>query len=129
MNSVFNFKNVGEKIKKYAKWVCWISIVLLWIFSLISIIIVSNNITSFSGNFLYILITFILSLLGSFLIWIGSWFAYAFGDLVDNVACLRKQFCPKEEEEEEFFCPCCGGKNFYEATKCSHCGQSFEWEE
>lgn len=142
MKELFNFRDIGKKIKKIAKWSCWVEIVLLWIASPILLLVLLAD-----GYMLEAFWVFVFGILGAFAIWVGYWLLYAFGDLVDNITYLRKQICPNvvEEDEEEtqvngtesemtdvkadkkFICPNCGVDVFYGETECKSCGQKYDW--
>ena len=73
------FDNIGGKIKKLAQVICWIGIV----FSVISGIVLMVN----GGNgILTGLFTIIAGCLAS---WISSFFAYGFGQLIENTDAIR----------------------------------------
>ena len=143
MKEFFNFKDIGKKIKNFAKWSCWVEIVLVWIAAVIYLIIVISD----DGTADLFWIPLVSGIFGPFVIWIGYLTLYAFGDLVDNITYLRKQFCPNivEEDDEEtetngtesevadvkikqkFVCTNCSGDVFYGETECKNCGQKFDW--
>ena len=72
------FSNIGGKIKKLAKAVCWIGI----IFSCIAGIGVSVGLGS--NALVGALVGLLVAIIGSLLSWIGSFFMYGFGELVEN---------------------------------------------
>ena len=73
---IFNFDNIGGKIKGFAKWSCWISIILTWVCAIISFLVLLFS----SGAFLYAFLVPIIAILDSLLIWVGSWTMYALGE-------------------------------------------------
>ena len=75
---LFNFDNIGKKIKNFTKWYCWIMIILCWIAAIVGFIILLDE--SEEVAFLPL----IGGLVAPFIIWIGSWVMYAFGELVDK---------------------------------------------
>lgn len=81
----FNFENIGAKIKNFAKWYCWISIVIVWIACFICFI------AGFTDDDLtpLILIAVAGAALLPFLTWIGCWMLYAFGELVESTMEMR----------------------------------------
>ena len=78
-SKIFNFDNIGGKIKNLAKWSCWITILLLWIFAAIGAIIMIADDTP--EQIFYIIV---IALVGPFVVWIGSWVMYAFGEFVER---------------------------------------------
>lgn len=73
----FNFDNIGTKIKNFAKWGCWIGIILVWVTALITFIVL----TSWGP---ICLIPLIAAIILPFIIWVSSWSLYAFGELVEK---------------------------------------------
>ena len=78
---IFNFDNIGEKMKKLAKWCCWIGIVLDLVASVVCFVgfLLDDTLiricwVPLAGCVVY-----------PFLIWIGCWPLYAFGDIVEKV--------------------------------------------
>ena len=79
IQKLFNFDNIGEKIKNLSKWTCWITILLLWIAAPIVIIVAIAEET-----YAAIILAPIAALIASFVVWIGSWAMFAFGEFVEN---------------------------------------------
>ncbi len=86
------FNNIGGKIKVLAKVLCWVGIVLS---VLMGILMMANgNNASFTVNGSYVsgsgvvagILIIILGCLGS---WVGSFFAYGFGQLIENTDAIR----------------------------------------
>ena len=72
------FDNIGGKIKGLAKFVCWLGIILSFVFGFILI----TSATVGSG---YLIVAGIVLIVGgSILSWIGSFVLYGFGELVEN---------------------------------------------
>ena len=82
---LFNFDNIGTKIKNFAKYSCWVTIILEWVAAVISTIYCM--ITQMVGLFFTIPIA---AFVASFVIWIGSWTMYAFGEFVESTAEMRE---------------------------------------
>ena len=81
---MFNFDNIGAKIKNTTKWVCWISIILIWIASSIAFI-------GLAFDFWYICwIPVLAALVLPVILWIFCWFVYAFGELVDKTCAIER---------------------------------------
>lgn len=71
------FNNIGKKIKALAKFLCILGIIL-------SILIGVLMILSHSGDPQTLFYGILVIVLGSLLSWVGAFFAYGFGELVDN---------------------------------------------
>ena len=83
ISNFFNFEDIGKKIKDFAKWSCWITILLIWIAApIIFIIFLTEN------NEELCLIPIIAAIVVPFLVWVGSWTIYAFGELVERAASI-----------------------------------------
>ena len=75
------FKNIGGKIKTLAKLVTWIGI----IGSIIGgIIIMSNN----EG---LAIVGLLVMLIGSLISWVGSFFTYGFGELIERTCLIEER--------------------------------------
>ena len=81
LSEIFNFDNIGKKIKDLTKWSCWITILLIWIAAPIVFIIL---ISGYSSDLWWI--PLIAAIVAPFLIWIGCWRIYAYGELVDKAS-------------------------------------------
>ena len=85
ISEFFNFDNIGSKIKNLAKYSCWITILLIWIAASISfIVLVSDSWTAYLWW-----IPLVSAVVGPFLVWIGSWAMYAFGEFVEDIHAMR----------------------------------------
>lgn len=144
IQEIFNFDNIGQKIKKVAQWSCWISIILLWVAAIIVFIVLASD--SWTSELCWIPI--VSAIVGPAVVWFGSWYMYAFGELVEDIHAMRNKECPavendgKEEKElvqdmddtqmtstgnaQMFACPTCG-KNICNGDSACDCGQSFDW--
>ena len=101
----------------------------------------------FSELFLLCWLPLVGALISSCLVWLASWSAYAFGELVEDVHAIRVKCCPMEEEQANrekkekkrgakkdarkktptFFCPKCSKVVNCGDAVCSSCGQKFDW--
>ncbi len=93
------FDNIGGKIKTLAKVLCWIGIILSIILGIIMIIgganVASNSSYGYSSrssgttgaSVLVGILTMVLGSLGS---WISSFFAYGFGQLIEDTEAIRR---------------------------------------
>ena len=80
ISEIFNFDNIGGKIKALAKWSCWITILLTWVGAIISFFILLFT----NGTFFIAFLVPIAAALSSLLVWIGSWVIYAFGEHIED---------------------------------------------
>ena len=147
MNKLFDFADIGKKIKHFVKWFCWVEIALVWIASLVALgILLANNETM-----KLFWVPLLAGIVTPCVIWVKSWLAYAFGDVVDNVASLKQKYCteddvtpaeknvtnyryePEELEETEkteeivvdgkLTCHNCGYDIAFGEDECKNCGQ------
>ena len=88
ISQLFNFENIGGKIKDLAKWSCWITILLIWIATPILIIVTLVE-GGVAAAFLSVILLPIAALLTSVLVWISSWTTYAFGEFVEDIHAMR----------------------------------------
>lgn len=85
------FDNIGSKIMKLAKVICWLGIII----SVISGITIIAGGASVSRSYYGIgaggsvLAGILTIVLGSLLSWIGSFFTYGFGQLIENTDYIR----------------------------------------
>ena len=106
------FKNIGGKIKKFAKVVCWLGIIasviggaaiaLLGVTAGSAITGAANlygditvSMTAANGSGVSAIVSGVmLAVVGSLVSWVGSFMTYGFGELIDNsakmVAILKK---------------------------------------
>ncbi|MBO5837368.1 MAG: hypothetical protein J6Q92_05690 [Oscillospiraceae bacterium] len=78
ISEIFNFENIGGKIKNLAKWSCWITILLIWIAAPIAFFILIAEESEF------VVIPLVAAIIAPVLVWIGSWAMYAFGEFVER---------------------------------------------
>ncbi len=89
------FDNIGGKIKTLAKVLCWIGIILSIILGIVAIIGGASQSSSSYGyssrssgaSVLGGILTMVLGSLGS---WISSFFAYGFGQLIEDTEAIRR---------------------------------------
>ena len=85
------FDNIGGKIKALAKVLCWIGIVLFVISGIVTMLQEQSDQAVLAG-----ILTIIV---GCLLSWIGSFFAYGFGQLIENTdELVRLKRADKREE-------------------------------
>ena len=73
---MFNYDNIGEKIKSWAKWIAIVESVL----SVIGGILVMVN--EIGGGDSWLLMGPLLMILGPMIAWVSSWLLYGFGEIV-----------------------------------------------
>ena len=87
ISEIFNFDDIGGKIKNLTKWSCWITILLIWIAAPIAFIIFLFGDWAVE----FCLIPLVAAIVGPISVWIGSWVMYAFGEYVESVQAIRRQ--------------------------------------
>lgn len=86
ISEIFNFENIGGKIKNFAKWSCWITILLIWIAApIIFIVFISDR---WLAELCWI--PLLSAIVGPVLVWLESWLLYAFGELVDKACDIER---------------------------------------
>lgn len=91
----FNFDNIGGKIKNLAKWSCWITILLIWVAASIAFIALLIE-----EEEELVLVPLIGAIVGPFLVWVGSWTMYAFGQFVEDIHTMRTKESVQEIKSE-----------------------------
>ena len=82
ISEIFNFDNIGQKIKNLTKWSCWITILLIWIAAPIAfIVLVADDWTAY-----LCWIPLVAAIVGPIIVWICSWTMYAFGEMVQGIS-------------------------------------------
>ena len=94
ISEIFNFDDIGTKIKTLTKWVCWITILLLWIGCAMAFLGLLSE-----GEVGMALIPLLAAAVCPFFVWIGCWAMYAFGQFVDDTHKMRNSTCPDKEEK------------------------------
>ncbi|MBR3099576.1 MAG: hypothetical protein IKH18_08420 [Clostridia bacterium] len=91
------FDNIGAKIMKLAKILCWIGIILSIISGIIIIAGGASNSRAYGYDGGSAALTGILTIvLGCLASWIGSFFTYGFGQLIENTDNIRYNTQRKE---------------------------------
>ena len=80
------FDNIGRKIKTLAKIICWIGIIA----SVILAIIMFASAEESYNEETNIVLGFVYLIGGTLLSWIGSFFAYGFGELIEKATEIEK---------------------------------------
>ena len=76
------FKNIGSKIKTLSKVVCWLGII---VSVLVGIIFIAYSAVSGENVVLGIITGVLCIICGSIASWIGSFFTYGFGEIIDKL--------------------------------------------
>ena len=97
ISEIFNFDDIGGKIKNLAKWSCWITILLIWITAPISFIVLAS--ADWSAEHCWI--PLVGAIVGPIFVWYGSWAMYAFGEFVEDTHAIRNKYYPTEEEKAQ----------------------------
>jgi hypothetical protein len=116
------FNNIGDKIKKLATVMCWVGIIISFLYAIFYMQLPSSRIIV---GFLYVIV-------GSLASWIGSFFCYGFGQLIENTDILVEQLYEKTPRprnkalhkayEEESFVPPITRVETAIQWQCSVCG-------
>ena len=93
IQAIFNFDNIGGKIKNFAKWSCWITILLIWIAAPIAFIALVAD--DYTAELCWI--PLVGAIVCPVFVWIGSWAMYAFGEFVEDIHAMRNKECPTEQ--------------------------------
>ena len=81
------FSNIGSKIKKLASILCWVGIIASVIGGIVCFVI-AGQLGSYGGGMM-VLYGFLAIIVGSLLAWIGSFFTYGFGELIETNQQIR----------------------------------------
>ena len=100
ISEIFNFDNIGGKIKNLAKWSCWITILLIWIAAPITFI--ALVVEEYTAELCWI--PLVSAVAGPVFIWIGSWAMYAFGEFVEDIHAMRNKEGATTEEKVKREC-------------------------
>ena len=145
ISEIFNFENIGGKIKNLAKWSCWITILLIWIAAPITFIVLVAH--DWTAELCWIPLA--AACVGPIIVWVGSWAMYAFGEFVEDIHAMRNKNFPTahsvaastkkvsveesaDNDDDDFIegiCPDCGEKwsAFFDDTEaiCHKCKKKF----
>lgn len=86
------FDNIGRKIKTLAKVLCWIGIAIS-VISGIAAMLSGNDRITINDNYAVVspvIIGIVIIIIGCLSSWIGSFFAYGFGQLIENSEEIKK---------------------------------------
>ncbi|MBQ2934041.1 MAG: hypothetical protein IJE02_05480 [Clostridia bacterium] len=88
ISEIFNFDNIGGKIKGLAKWSCWITILLIWIVA--PIVFIAVLLDEWTADY-FCFLPLVAAIIGPVFVWIGSWAMYAFGEFVEDIHAIRNK--------------------------------------
>ena len=91
------FKNIGGKIKGLAKVICIVGIAISVI---AGIVMIGFGSSSYNGDTM-IGVGFAVMLVGSLVSWIGSLFAYGFGELIENTTVIAELAAKADAEKNK----------------------------
>ena len=95
--ALFNFDNIGGKIKTFTKWYCWISIIIVWVACGILLLLGLSDLDLVG---LYWGIAIPSAVFVPLTTWLSCWVLYAFGELVENSAKIAKGNSAPQAEPE-----------------------------
>ena len=99
------FDNIGHKIQKLAKVLCWIGII-FWVIKGIALISTLSMTHKLTGSYVTsssaadVLVSAVTIIAGVLLSWIGSFLLYGFGQLVEDTHAIRENTEAKKESKE-----------------------------
>ncbi len=132
------FSNIGGKIMAAAKVLCWLGIIASIIIGIVFFWAASE---AYNDGTLFAVFGVLVIVLGSIMSWVGSFFLYGFGQLVENSDSLvyLTRRLDKEDNKEDIYkvfrdnkehvakgptwtCPVCMKKNEQDIIICQSCG-------
>lgn len=87
------YKNIGEKIKGWAKWVFIVGAISAVISGMSMLATAEGNGAMVEG-----VLTLVL---GPLVAWVSSWLLYALGQITDDIHAMRNKTCPRAEAKFE----------------------------
>ena len=103
MEEMNMFNNIGRKIKKLAKTLCWIGIALSGIFAIIMFVTASQAYGSELGTCVFLGFLFLIG--GTLFSWLSSLFTYGFGELIEKACIIAENTAPKKEDTQPQYSP------------------------
>lgn len=97
------FNNIGRKIKKLAKVLCWIGISFSIIFAVIMFFTASQTYGSEAGTCTFLGFLFLIG--GTLISWLSSFFAYGFGELIEKACIIAENTTPKKDDTQQQYSP------------------------
>lgn len=93
------FKNIGGKIKGLAKVICYVGIAISVI---AGIFMIGFGSSSYNGNGdTMIVMGCVVMIVGSLVSWIDSFFAYGFGELIENTTVIAELAAKADAEKNK----------------------------
>ncbi len=89
---MFNYDNIGGKIKNWAQWIFIVEAISAVIGGIYIII---------DSEFELILIGLLLAVLGPFAAWVTSWLLYGYGQMIENSDIMAEEYKRKNEKHEK----------------------------
>lgn len=91
------FKNIGGKIKGLAKVICYVGIAISVI---AGIFMIGLGSSSYNGDTM-IVMGCVVMIVGSLVSWIDSFFAYGFGELIENTTVIAELAAKADAEKNK----------------------------
>lgn len=91
------FKNIGGKIKDLAKVICFVGIAISVV---AGIVMIGFGSFSYNGDTM-IGMGLAVMIVGSLVSWIGSFFAYGFGELIENTTVIAELAAKADAEKNK----------------------------
>ena len=91
------FENIGGKIKGLAKVICYVGIAISVI---AGIFMIGFGSSSYNGDTM-IVMGCVVMIVGSLVSWIGSFFAYGFGELIENTTVIAELAAKADAEKNK----------------------------
>lgn len=91
------FKNIGGKIKGLAQVICYLGIAISVI---AGIFMIGFGSSSYNGDTM-IVMGCVVMIVGSLVSWIGSFFAYGFGELIENTTVIAELAAKADAEKNK----------------------------
>ena len=91
------FKNIGGKIKGLAKVICYVGIAISVI---AGIFMIGFGSSSYNGDTM-IVMGCVVMIMGSLVSWIDSFFAYGFGELIENTTVIAELAAKADAEKNK----------------------------
>ena len=91
------FKNIGGKIKDLAQVICYLGIALSVV---AGTVMIGFGSSSYDGDTMVVM-GCVVMIVGSLVSWIGSFFAYGFGELIENTTVIAELAAKADAEKNK----------------------------
>lgn len=91
------FKNIGGKIKDLAQVICYLGIAISVV---AGIVMIGFGSSSYDGDTMVVM-GCVVMIVGSLVSWIGSFFAYGFGELIENTTVIAELAAKADAEKNK----------------------------